>query len=111
MDLEQGWRTERLDLEPLLATHATELAPVLDDPALHEFTGGTALDTPALTARYTRLAADGWTVLAHIHPGHLASQRVAAAAGLSPTSAMHNGEFCWIRSETESRKQPGNRHS
>jgi hypothetical protein len=22
MDLEQGWRTERLDLEPLLATHA-----------------------------------------------------------------------------------------
>src|SRR5580693_9665957 len=57
MDLEQSWRTERLDLEPLLATHATELAPVLDDPALHEFTGGTPLDTAALTARYTRLAA------------------------------------------------------
>ena len=181
MDLEQGWRTERLDLEPLLVTHAAELAPVLDDPALHEFTGGTPLDAAALTARYTRLAgrhapdgrqqwgnwvirvretgravgtvqatlaaggpvaglaqvawvlareaqgrgyakeaasslvarlaADGWTVLAHIHPGHLASQRVAAAAGLSPTSAMHNGEFCWIRSKTESPMQPGDRHS
>jgi RimJ/RimL family protein N-acetyltransferase len=181
MDLDQGWQTARLDLEPLLATHAAELAPVLDDPALHEFTGGTPLDTAALTARYTRLtarrapdggqhwgnwvirvretgqavgtmqatlpaggpaaglaevawvlaraaqgrgyateaasslvgrlAADGWTVLAHIHPGHLASQRVAAAAGLSRTSAMHNGEFCWIRSKTGSPKRPGSRHS
>jgi hypothetical protein len=56
MDLGQGWPTGRLDLEPLLARHAAELAPVLDDPALHEFTGGTPLDATALTARYTRLA-------------------------------------------------------
>jgi hypothetical protein len=111
MDLDQGWRTERLDLEPLLAGHAAELAPVLDDPALHEFTGGVPLDLAALTTRYTRLAADGWTVLAHIHPGHLASQRVAAAAGLVPTSAIHNGEVCWIRGKTESPNRPGNRHS
>ena len=181
MDLGQGWRTGRLELEPLLATHAAELAPVLDDPALHEFTGGAPLDAAALAARYTRLArrrapdgsqhwgnwvirvrgtgravgavqatlpasgpaagpaevawvlareaqgrgyakeaasslvarlaADGWTVLAHIHPGHLASQRVAVAAGLSQTSAVHDGEVCWIRSKTESAKQPGNRHS
>ncbi len=181
MDLDQGWRTERLDLEPLLAGHAVELAPVLDDPALHEFTGGVPLDLAALTTRYTRLAgrrapdgrqfwgnwvirvretgraagtlqatlpvggpalglaevawvlgreaqgrgyakeaasslvarlaADGWTVLAHIHPGHLASQRVAAAAGLTPTSAIHNGEVCWIRSKTESPNRPDNRHS
>lgn len=172
MDLDQGWRTGRLDLEPLLATHAAELTPVLDDPALHEFTGGTPLDAAALTARYTRLAGrrapdgsqhwgnwvirvretgqavgtvqatlpaggplvgpaevawvlarpaqgrgyakeaagslvgrlhgDGWTVRAHIHPGHLASQRVAAAAGLAPTSAVHNGEVCWIRRKTDS---------
>jgi hypothetical protein len=58
MDLEQGWRTERLGLEPLLAT-----------------------------------------------------QRVAAAAGLSPASAMHNGKFCWTRNKTEFPEQPGSRHS
>jgi hypothetical protein len=58
MDLEQGWRTGRLDLEPLLA-----------------------------------------------------AQRVAAAAGPSPTSAMHNGEFCWIRDKTQFPEQPGSRHS
>jgi len=50
-------------------------------------------------------------VLAHIHPGHLASQRVAAAAGLVPTSAMRNGEVCWIRDKTQYPEEPGNRHS
>ena len=30
----------RLVLEPLRPDHARELAPVLDDPALHTFTGG-----------------------------------------------------------------------
>lgn len=54
----------------------------------------------------------GWqTVLAHIHPGHLASQRVAAAGGLSPTGAVHNGEVCWITSKTESRSGRKTRHS
>ena len=167
IDLDRGWPTERLDLEPLAITHAAELAPLLDDPALHEFTGGTPLSAAALAARYARLAArrspggdqcwgnwvirvratraaagivqatlpaggpaagpaevawvvarpaqgrgyaseaarslvallrdDGWTVVAHIHPGHLASQRVARAAGLSPTSDVHDGETRWIR--------------
>lgn len=54
----------------------------------------------------------GWrTGLAHIHPGHLASQRVAAAAGLSPTGAVHNGELCRITSKTGSPERPENRHS
>jgi hypothetical protein len=54
----------------------------------------------------------GWrTGLAHIHPGHLASQRVAAAARLSPTGAVHNGEVCWVTSETESPERSENRHS
>ena len=56
MDLDQGWRTERLELEPLTVEHAAELAPVLDDAALHEFTGGAPLAPAALTARYARLA-------------------------------------------------------
>ena len=165
IDCDRGWRTERLDLEPLTADHAAELAPVLDDAALHEFTGGAPLTPAALTARYARLArrrssdgnqlwgnwvmrvretglavgtvqatlpaagpaagpaevawvvglqaqgrgyaseaasglvallrADGWTVIAHIHPAHLASQRVARAAGLSPTGEVHDGEVRW----------------
>jgi RimJ/RimL family protein N-acetyltransferase len=165
IDLDQGWRTERLELEPLTVEHAAELAPVLDDAALHEFTGGAPLDPAALAARYARLAERrspdghqlwgnwvirvrgtgvaagtvqatlpaggpaagpaevawvvgrqaqgrgyakeaaaglvawlreaGWAVIAHIHPAHLASQRVARAAGLSPTAEVHDGEVRW----------------
>ena len=165
IDLDRGWRTERLDCEPLTAEHAAELAPVLDDAALHEFTGGAPLSEAALAARYAHLAErrspdgrqlwgnwvmriretglaagtvqatlpaggpaagpaevawvvgpqvqgrgyakeaasglvallreQGWTVIAHIHPAHLASQRVARAAGLSPTGEVHDGEVRW----------------
>jgi predicted DNA-binding protein (MmcQ/YjbR family)/RimJ/RimL family protein N-acetyltransferase len=165
IDLDRGWPTERLDLEPLTATHAAELAPLLDDPALHEFTGGAPLSEAALAARYARLAVrrspdgkqiwgnwviriratgaaagtvqatlpaggpaagpaevawvvvraaqghgyakeaarslvavlrqEGWTVIAHIHPGHVASQQVARAAGLSPTTHVRDGETRW----------------
>lgn len=165
IDLDRGWPTERLDLEPLATAHAAELAPLLDDAALHEFTGGTPLPAAALAARYARLAARrspegdqlwgnwvvrvratgaaagivqatlpaggpaagpaevawvvvraaqglgyareaagslvavlrkaGWTVVAHIHPGHIASQRVARAAGLSPTANVRDGEVRW----------------
>ena len=38
----------------------------------------------------------GWTVIAHIHPSHLASQRVARAAGLSPTIDIRDGEVRWV---------------
>ena len=37
--------------------HATELAPLLDDTSLHEFTGGAPLSAAALADRYRRLAA------------------------------------------------------
>ena len=56
IDLDRGWSTERLDLEPLAVAHAAELAPLLDDPCLHEFTGGVPLAAAALAARYARLA-------------------------------------------------------
>ena len=167
LDLDQGWRTERLSLEPLSVAHAAEMGPLLDDACLHEFTGGVPLSTAALGARYAKLArrrsphgdelwgnwvmrlrgtgtavgtvqvtlpvagpADGsaeiawvvargaqgrgyakeaargltdrlleagWTVTAYIHPGHLASQHVARAAGLTPTTAARHGEARWIR--------------
>jgi len=146
--------------------HAAELAPLLDDASLHEFTGGAPLSAAALAARFARLAARrspegdqlwgnwvvrvratgaaagivqatlpaggpaagpaevawvvvraaqgrgyakeaarslvtvlreaGWTVVAHIHPGHLASQLVARAAGLSPTTEVRDGEMRWV---------------
>ena len=165
IDLDRGWRTSRLSLEPLTAVHAAELAPLLDDRCLHEFTGGEPLSAAALAARYARLAARrspggeqlwgnwvlrvratgeaagtvqatlpaagpgagpaevawvivpaaqgrgyaseaarslvavlqaaGWTVAAYIHPGHLASQRVAQAAGLSLTAGIRDGEMRW----------------
>ncbi len=34
-------------------------------------------------------------VVAHIHPGHLASEAVATAAGLTPTDEEHDGERRW----------------
>ena len=170
IDLDRGWPVERLDLEPLAASHAAELAPLLDDASLHEFTGGAPLPAAALAARFARLAARrspdgdqlwgnwvmrvratgavagmvqatlpaggpqqgpaevawvvvraaqgrgyaseaarslvaalqraGWTVAAYIHPGHLASQRVARAAGLSPTTGIRDGEVRWVGTPT-----------
>lgn len=35
------------------------------------------------------------TVIAHVHPGHQASAAVAAAAGLTPTGELHDGEIRW----------------
>ena len=144
--------------------HAAELAPLLDDPRLHEFTGGAPVSAAVLADRYqglqqrrspggdqgwgnwvmrvratgraagtvqatlpadgpaevawvvareaqgrgyakeaarslvALLLADGWAVVAHIHPGHLASQSVARAAGLSPTAGVHDGEVRWAGS-------------
>jgi RimJ/RimL family protein N-acetyltransferase len=153
--------TARLDLLPLRAEHAEEMAEVLSDPALHDFIGG-APDTPrALRARYERLVAGSpdpaviwcnwvlrertrgclvgtvqatvsgevaevawvvgtpWqgrgyaveaarslvrhvvsafpvrTVVAHVHPDHHASASVAAAAGLSATDILQDGEVRW----------------
>jgi RimJ/RimL family protein N-acetyltransferase len=44
------------------------------------------------------------TVIAHIHPGHQASAAVAAAAGLTPTDQLHDGEIRWrLRTGTRRR--------
>jgi RimJ/RimL family protein N-acetyltransferase len=44
-----------LRLDPLAATDAHELAPLLDDRRLHEFIGGEPLSEAELEARYRRL--------------------------------------------------------
>ena len=45
---------ERLVLEPLRVTHADEMAAVLDDAALHTFTGGEPATPEQLRSRYAR---------------------------------------------------------
>src|SRR4051794_39935671 len=47
----------RLDLEPLQAEHAEEMAPLLDDPGLHVFIGGEPASPSELRERYRRQAA------------------------------------------------------
>ncbi|WP_344081034.1 GNAT family N-acetyltransferase [Streptomyces crystallinus] len=47
----------RVELEPLRAAHAEEMAEVLGDPALHRFIGGAPDTAEGLRARYARLAA------------------------------------------------------
>lgn len=37
------------------------------------------------------------TIIAHIHPNHLASAAVATACGLEPTDTWHDGETRWHR--------------
>lgn len=36
-------------------------------------------------------------LVAHIHPDHIASQRIAAAMGLEPTDVIEDGEVRWER--------------
>jgi len=36
-------------------------------------------------------------LVAHIHPDHLASARVAERLGLAPTDAVQDGEVRWVR--------------
>jgi hypothetical protein len=47
-------------------------------------------------ASWALLREAGWTVVAHVHPGHLASQQVARGAGLPPTAAVRDGEIRWV---------------
>ncbi|MCS7478895.1 GNAT family N-acetyltransferase [Umezawaea endophytica] len=55
--------TARLVLEPLRVEHAEEMAVLLDDVRLHEFTGGEPLAVDLLRDRYARQVAGvgrGW---------------------------------------------------
>ncbi|OIJ65684.1 GNAT family N-acetyltransferase [Streptomyces mangrovisoli] len=57
---------------------------------------GRGLATEAARGLVGRLAAHGVrTVVAHVHPAHLASAAVAAAAGLTATDEEQDGEVRW----------------
>lgn len=53
----QNLESHRLVLEPLRVEHADELAPVLDDPELHRFIGGSPATVEELRARFERQVA------------------------------------------------------
>jgi RimJ/RimL family protein N-acetyltransferase len=55
----QPLESARLVLEPLRVDHADELAPLLDDPALHRFIGGTPPTRDELHARFERQTQGG----------------------------------------------------
>jgi RimJ/RimL family protein N-acetyltransferase len=70
-----------------------EIAWVLDPR--HQ---GRGLATEAAAAVVDWLAAAGVDrLVAHIHPDHVASARVAERLGLSPTDAVEDGEVRWVR--------------
>jgi len=52
--------TDRLELRPLVPEDADEMAPVLADERLHDFTGGHPIAPEQLRTRYVHLA-DGWS--------------------------------------------------
>jgi RimJ/RimL family protein N-acetyltransferase len=59
---------------------------------------GRGIATEAARALVAWLEARGvGTVIAHVHPDHAASAAVAAAAGLSRTEVVHDGEVRWQR--------------
>jgi RimJ/RimL family protein N-acetyltransferase len=88
--------TARLTLEPLRVEHATELAEVLDDPALHEFIGGRPATVAELRHRYERQAVghspdgrEGWL-------NWVVRRRAGAAAvgTVQATLTRHSGRLC-----------------
>lgn len=55
---------------------------------------GLASDAAALVLEFV-LASGVGRVIAHVHPDHVASQRVAARLGLAPTTRTVDGEVEW----------------
>jgi RimJ/RimL family protein N-acetyltransferase len=56
---------------------------------------GRGYATEAAGAMVAWLRARGATVTAYVHPEHAASQSVARAVGLEPTSVVRDGEVRW----------------
>lgn len=94
-------RSARLDLLPLRAGHADEMARVLADPALHAFTGGRPDTAGELRARYTRVLAGSpdpavsWLnwVLRLRDEGCLTGY---VQATISPGAAGPEAEIAWV---------------
>ncbi len=102
--------TPRLRLEPLRVEHADEMAPILNDRALHEYVGGQPETLKQLRARYARQvtgqSADGaqdwfnW-IIRH--------RETAAAVGtvqatLHTQAAQTSAEIAWVIATAHQRR-------
>ncbi|KUO13722.1 GNAT family N-acetyltransferase [Streptomyces sp. DSM 15324] len=90
--------THRLTLLPLQVTHATEMAAVLADPALHTFIGGTPSTPEELRLRYERLVAGSpdpavswhnWVLL-------LTGEKRLAGTVQATLSGTQDAEIAWV---------------
>ncbi|MFJ3665359.1 GNAT family N-acetyltransferase [Streptomyces sp. NPDC090106] len=91
--------TARLDLVPLRAEHAEEMATVLADPALHRFIGGEPLPADALRTRYERLVSGSDDPAVTWHNWVLRLRADAALIGTvqaTVTPARYTAEIAWI---------------
>jgi len=95
-------KSERLVLDPLRVEHADDLAPVLNDSALHDFIGGVPMDVAQLRARFERQvrgrSPDGhkrwlnWTVR-ELAAGKAVGTVQATVTGHPPTASA---ELAWV---------------
>lgn len=93
----------RLVLDPLVVEHATELAPLLDDPRLHEFTGGSPATADSLRVRFqikTRgYSADGserWLNWVVRSAGETGSPVGLVQATITATSGEFQAAVAWV---------------
>ena len=73
--------------------HTAELAWVVGTPWQGH---GIAREAAGLVLGHLLARADVTRVVAHVHPDHVASQRVAGALGLAPTERLVDGEVEWL---------------
>jgi RimJ/RimL family protein N-acetyltransferase len=90
--------TPRLALEPLRAGHARELAPLLDDPGLHEYTGGEPEGEAQLRARLERQQAGRSPDGTQAWLNWLVRDRATGAAvgTVQATVACDEAELAWV---------------
>lgn len=92
----------RVLLEPLRVEHADALAPLLDDPALHAFTGGSPATASELRERYARQVlgrspdgSEGWlNWVVHLRDDGIAVGIVQAT--LRRAADATTAELAWI---------------
>jgi RimJ/RimL family protein N-acetyltransferase len=90
--------TPRLHLEPLRIDHAGELAPVLDDRALHAFTGGAPSTEQELCERYARQVAGRSPDGADEWLNWVVRDRATlqAVGSLQATISARTAELAWV---------------
>lgn len=99
----QRWINEAVVVDGALVGYVQATVPVDGGPAEIAWVVGAPWQGRGYAAAATgllldRLADDGVdSVIAHIHPRHVASQRVAARVGMSVTDVVVDGEVRWHR--------------